>query len=60
MTELRHHRDAEERQAQHVECHQRTVQSEHVCECVGDRLDATCGVAAFPNDCVWATDGFSR
>ena len=49
MAELRHHRHAEERQAEHVERHQRAVEREHVGERVRDRLHAAVLIAAFPD-----------
>ncbi len=50
VPELRHHGNAQERQAQHIEGHQRAVQGEHVGESVGDRLHPARRVAAFPDD----------
>jgi len=50
VPELRHHRHAEERQAQHVERHERSVQREHVGERVRHGLDPAGGVPAFPDD----------
>jgi hypothetical protein len=49
VTVLRHHRHAQERQAQHVERHQRPIQGKHVGQRMRDRLHAAGGASAFPD-----------